>query len=79
VLALKECCEIYDLAVTEAHQRRGVGEAFFDRVKEWCRGKAIQRIEAKVAVTNELSTRFRRKMGLAPYREIMHYDLKEEG
>ena len=79
VLALKEYCEIYDLAVTEAHRRRGVGEALFERVKAWCREKAIQRIEAKVAVTNDLSTRFWRKMGLSPYMEIMHYDLKEQG
>ncbi len=56
---------------------RGIGQAMFNQIREWCRGKEIQRIEARVAVTNEISMRFWRKVGLMPYLEILYAELRD--
>jgi GNAT superfamily N-acetyltransferase len=68
-------CEIYDLAVSDTFRRSGVGRALFQDVKTWSAGKGITRIEARVALANELSTPFWRAMGLRPYMESLYIDL----
>ena len=68
-------CEIYDLAVSASYRRGGVGTALFQDIKAWSAGKGITRIEARVALANELSTRFWRAMGLRPYMESLYIDL----
>jgi GNAT superfamily N-acetyltransferase len=68
-------CEIYDLAVTDRYRRSGVGRALFLDVKAWSAAKGITRIEARVALANELSTKFWRALGLRPYMESLYLDL----
>lgn len=67
--------QIADLAVTEKYRRTGVGEKLCREVQKWFRERKIQRIELRVAVTNEVSTSFWRKMGYRPYIEILYKEI----
>ena len=71
VLVRKECVEVFDMVVAEPYRRRGVGATLFKEIRRWSGEQGIDRIEVRVAVTNRLSTAFWRKMGLAPYLEVM--------
>jgi L-amino acid N-acyltransferase YncA len=75
VFMQSDYCEIYDLAVSDAYRRSGVGRALLQDIKAWSAQKGIKRIEARVALANELSTRFWRAMGLRPYMESLYIDL----
>ena len=60
-----------DLAVIEKYRRNGIGEQMFERAMQWFRSKGLERVEVRVAVTNEISTQFWRKMGFSTYLETM--------
>ena len=62
---------VFDLAVTERYRRMGVGEEMYQLVQSWFAERGIHRIELRVAVTNEASTAFWRKMGFMPYTETL--------
>jgi ribosomal protein S18 acetylase RimI-like enzyme len=62
---------VFDLAVTERYRRSGVGEKMYHTVQSWFSGRGVHRIELRVAVTNETSTAFWRKMGFKPYVETV--------
>lgn len=68
--------EIYDLAVTAACRLQGIGAALLANVRAWFTARGIRRLEAKVAVSNEISTRFWRKMGFRAYVEAMSQEIK---
>ena len=68
-------CDIYDFAVTERLRREGIGRALFADIRQWAAAEGIQRIEARVAIANEVSTRFWRSVGLRPYMESLFIDL----
>ena len=68
-------CEIHDLAVAGQHRSKGVGRALLQDVREWAAAEGVTRIEARVAVANEVSTRFWRAMGLRPYMESLYLEL----
>lgn len=65
-------CEIFDLAIKQEFRRKGIGESLLSKVFQWCSEKKIKRIEVKIAVSNEISTKFWRKMGFKPYVEILY-------
>jgi ribosomal protein S18 acetylase RimI-like enzyme len=67
--------DIADLAVTENYRRTGVGEKLCKEIQHWFKEKKVQRIEVRVAVTNEVSTSFWRKMGYRPYLEILYNEI----
>ena len=60
-----------DLAVLETYRRDGIGERMVKRATQWFRSQGVKRVEVRVAVTNEVSTRFWRKMGFTTYLETM--------
>lgn len=66
---------ISDVAVAEEYRRQGIGEALFDKSKEWFEGKGISRIELRVANVNPVARGFWSKMGFKPYMTTM---FKEE-
>lgn len=61
----------FDLAVSEPFRRQGIGEGMFHRIHDWFKQKDIHRIEIRVALSNEVSTAFWRKMGFTPYLETV--------
>jgi GNAT superfamily N-acetyltransferase len=63
--------EINDIAVTERYRRLGIGQKFFGRTREWFHSRGIERIEVRVASTNEVSLAFWRKMGFQSYLETL--------
>ncbi len=63
---------IFDLAVTASRRNQGVGEMLVRRAEAWFGQRDIHRIEVRVAVANEVSMPFWRKMGYAPYVETMY-------
>ena len=65
---------IVDLSVTADYRHKGVGKKLVNNAIHWFRVRGIERIEVTVAVKNEVSTKFWRKMGFNPYKEIMFYD-----
>lgn len=64
-----------NLAVTESHQHRGIGEKLFNTLKTWFSEENVDRIEIFAALSNPKSTAFWRKMGFSPYMEQMYLKL----
>lgn len=62
---------IFNLAVTEHCRRTGIGEKMYAAVQAWFAERGVHRTEVRVAVTNEVSTAFWRKMGFEPYVMIV--------
>jgi ribosomal protein S18 acetylase RimI-like enzyme len=60
---------VYDLAVTKRCRRNGIGGRLYHAAQTWFADHGIHRIEVRVAVSNETSTAFWRKMGFKPYVE----------
>ena len=59
---------IYDLAVTAAHRRRGLGQRLVDKVAAWFIERDITRIEVQFTTTNEVSGAFwTKKVGFQPF------------
>jgi ribosomal protein S18 acetylase RimI-like enzyme len=75
VLSMSTYGEMMDLMVHEAYRHRCVGERLFNAAKAWYSQQGIYRIEVRVAVTNEISTGFWRKMGFKPYLETLALSL----
>jgi ribosomal protein S18 acetylase RimI-like enzyme len=75
VFVIKEYGSIFDLAVTESHRRTGIGEKLCQEIQKWFKERKIQRIELRVAVTNEVSTSFWRKMGYRPYVVTLYKEI----
>ncbi len=71
VFELKQYGQIADMAVLEAYRRQGVGERMVERAMGWFHSRGLRRVEVRAAVTNEVSTRFWRKMGFTPFAETM--------
>ena len=68
---LKEYGAIFDLSVTRNYRRKSLGEKLLKEAYNWFSKKGIKRIEARVATSNDISQKFWRKMGFAPYMEIL--------
>jgi len=66
---------IQDVAVTEAYRGQGVGQQIFARMITWFREKNISRLELEVAVTNEVSQAFWRKMGFKNFTKKLTMNL----
>ena len=62
---------ISDLAVTESCRRQGIGERMFTAARDWFKQRDIRRVEIRMALSNETSTNFWRKMGFEPYLETL--------
>lgn len=67
----KQYGALFDLAVAESFRRQGLGERMFHMVHDWFQQKSIRRIEIRVALSNEISTAFWRKIGFTPYLETL--------
>jgi ribosomal protein S18 acetylase RimI-like enzyme len=77
VFARRAYGEINDIAVSSAYQRCGIGQALFESLLEWFKSREIERIETKVATSNEVSSGFWRKMGFKPYLETLVKETSE--
>lgn len=71
VLVTEKYGSIAGMAVLEKYRRNGVGEQIVKKVIQWFQSKELKRVEVRVAVTNEVSTKFWRKMGFTTYLETM--------
>ena len=60
-----------ELSVSSKYRRLGVGAELAKAMLEWFRERKIKRVEVRVAVHNEVSTAFWRKMGFRPYLETL--------
>ena len=58
---------IQEVAVTEAHRRRGIGTALIERMTAWFKHHGITRVEVEVAAANEVSNSFWRKAGFGDF------------
>jgi len=58
---------VSDLAVTGECRGHGIGEKLYREAERWFGECEIHRIEVHVAMSNETSTSFWRKMGFDPY------------
>jgi ribosomal protein S18 acetylase RimI-like enzyme len=66
---------ISDLAVRADARRQGIGQALMEYVLTWFAGRDIARVELRAAVSNDLAMAFWRKMGFAPYMELLYKTL----
>ncbi len=58
---------VFDLAVSGAYRRSGIGERLYLAAQTWFADHGIHRIEVAVALSNEVSRAFWKKMGFSPY------------
>lgn len=75
VLKEKDYGTISDLAVSGKCRRMSIGEKMYKETLSWFSEHGVRRIELRVAVANEVSSAFWRKMGFSPYAEILCKDL----
>ena len=75
LLAVATYGDLTDLMVHADYRRQGIGESLVSEVRAWYGQRGIHRIEVRVAVTNEISTGFWRKMGFKPYLETLALSL----
>ena len=66
---------INDLAVASAYRRIGIGQHLFDMARDWFDKKGMKRIEIEIAVANEVSTSFWKKMDFKLYKEKCFLEL----
>jgi GNAT superfamily N-acetyltransferase len=59
--------EIYgyidEMAVTDTHRRKGIGQKMFNEIIKWFRGKGIKRVELGTAAQNLIGNSFWQKQG----------------
>lgn len=67
VFAERDYGAVYDLAVSAAVRRRGMGEALFRAAREWFAERGMRRVEVGIALSNPLAAAFWQKMGFDPY------------
>ena len=77
VFAERDYVAVYDLAVTAALRRKGVGERLFQSARDWCAERGMKRIEVGIALSNPVSSGFWRKMGFDPYLAKASLDLPD--
>ena len=70
---------VFDLAVTARFRRRGIGTRLFRAAEAWFADRSVRRIELRIAVTNEVSTAFWRKMGFQPFVTTLFETLTPRG
>jgi len=73
----REYGTIWDLAVTASARGQGVGTALLNEMRQWFAQKEVDRIEVRVASTNESAQGFWRKAGFRPYMDSMYQQLSE--
>lgn len=72
VFEVRDFGSIDDLLVAAAARREGLGERFVREAEQWFKDAGISRVELRIAVTNEVSSAFWRKMGYTPYMETAY-------
>ena len=75
VFETKEYGLVENIAVSGKYRRRGIGEKLLHETRNWFSAKGIRRIEAHVAITNNVSTGFWAKMGLKPYLKTFFMEI----
>jgi len=75
--AKREYGMIDDLGVTEEWRGRGIGHRLVERMMVWFEEQGIDRIEARVLVTNPLASTFWEKMGFTGYMESVYKDVRK--
>ena len=72
VFPIAQSGKIGYMAVTDKYRRMGIGERLCEEVLQWFKHMGISRIEAGVAICNDVSQQFWRKMGFEPYIETVY-------
>lgn len=67
--------EINDISVTRAYRRKGIGTKLVNKNIEWFKSKGIKRSEVRIATSNEVSSKFWRKIGMTSYLETMYMNI----
>lgn len=75
VLEIQEYGLVQNLVVTKKYRRRDVGRRLFEEAKSFFKEEGLQRIEARAAIHNKLSTGFWAKMGFRPYLETVFLEI----
>ncbi len=63
---------INDLAISESHRRKGIGEQMLARMFEWFKIQGLDRIELRVAVNNQIGYSFWKKHGFKDYLHVLY-------
>lgn len=71
VIVEQDYGQILDAAVTADYRRTGVGERMFGALRDWFRLSGVHRIEVRHWASNEIASRFWRKMGFEPCLETL--------
>ena len=67
--------EINDISVTREYRRKGIGTKLVNKSIEWFKSKGIKRSEVKIATSNDVSSKFWRRIGMTSYLETMYMNI----
>ena len=67
--------EINDIGISKEYRNKGIGTKLVQECVSWLESKGIKRLEVKVAPSNEISSKFWRKLGMIPYLETLYVDI----
>lgn len=79
VFQLKKYGFICEISVDENRQRRGIGQALFDRAKRWFLRRGLKVVQLNVSPRNREALEFYHKLGFEPFLEILWKDLAPPG
>jgi len=75
VLQIQEYGRVHNLAITKKYRCRGIGKELLREAQAWFCEKGVHRIEARIATSNKLATKFWAKMGFRPYMEAVFLEI----
>lgn len=67
---------IDQVAVTESHRRKGIGEKMLSEIMAWFKSKGISRVELELTAQNSVSYSFWRKHGFKDYMHRLYLESK---
>jgi ribosomal protein S18 acetylase RimI-like enzyme len=69
---------VSEMAVDEAHQRKGTGKMLWNHLQKWFQRRGIQVMQLNVSHRNEKGYRFWKKMGCDEFLTIMWHDIPQK-
>jgi len=70
--------EINDISVTGPYRRKGIGTKLVNKSMEWFQSNGIKRSEVRIATSNEVSSKFWRKIGMTSYLQTMYMNISAD-
>ncbi len=72
----KPLAYIYDLAVLQIYQRKGIGSALIEYIKEYCAANGFEEVFVQADRVDAYALEFYRSTGITEEEDVVHYYYK---